>query len=93
MTALNQEHEVAAIAARLSKTDIKGLLNDRFYLASCDSCGWVGSSERCGVDTGFDDSDVYCPDCQRSGADCGEIGNRLDAPLRAHLQSKEQSAS
>jgi len=44
-----------------------------YYLASCDSCGWVGSSEHCGTDTGCDDSNVYCPRCDASGADCGKI--------------------
>lgn len=45
-----------------------------YYAASCDKCGWQGSSEDCGTDTGFDDSDVYCPDCHQSGADCGKAG-------------------
>lgn len=44
-----------------------------YYLASCDACGWVGSSEECGVDRGQDDSDVYCPKCHRAGADCGTV--------------------
>lgn len=42
-----------------------------WYLASCDHCEWIGSSEDCGTDSGGDDSDVYCPRCDRSGADCG----------------------
>ena len=45
----------------------------RYYLASCDVCGWVGSSEHCGTDSGGDDSDVYCPRCHHSGADCGKV--------------------
>lgn len=44
-----------------------------YYLASCDACGWVGSSSECGTDKGGDDSDVYCPRCGASGADCGEV--------------------
>lgn len=44
-----------------------------YYLASCDHCGWIGSSEFCGVDWGGDDSDVYCPTCHRPGADCGSL--------------------
>lgn len=48
-----------------------------FYLASCDKCGWIGSSEECGVDSG-DDSDVYCPSCGSSGADCGKISEQAD---------------
>ncbi len=47
-----------------------------YYLASCDSCGWVGSSELCGTDTGCDDSNVYCPRCDASGADCGKIATQ-----------------
>jgi hypothetical protein len=42
-----------------------------FYPASCNNCGWQGSSEKCGVDSGGDDSDVYCPVCHRPGADHG----------------------
>lgn len=42
-----------------------------YYAASCDHCAWQGSSEDCGIDTGGDDSDVYCPMCRRSGADFG----------------------
>lgn len=42
-----------------------------FYPASCNSCGWQGSSEKCGTDTGGDDSDVYCPVCHAVGCDLG----------------------
>lgn len=48
-----------------------------YYMAECHNCGWMGSSELCGVDRGFDDSDVYCPDCHASGADDGPAG-KLD---------------
>lgn len=48
-------------------------VREPYYLASCDACGWVGSSELCGTDSFGDDSDVYCPRCQSSGADCGEV--------------------
>lgn len=47
------------------------LVQSGFYPASCDNCGWQGSSEKCGVDTGGDDSDVYCPVCHLSGCDLG----------------------
>lgn len=50
-----------------------------FYLASCDKCGWVGSTELCGTDSWGDDSDVYCPRCSASGADCGKVAARLSA--------------
>lgn len=53
----------------------------RFYLASCDGCGWIGSSEDCDVDRGFDDSDVYCPKCGRSGADCGSEASFASAEV------------
>lgn len=56
----------------------------RFYLASCDKCHWVGSSEHCGTDYGGgDDTDVYCPSCGASGADCGRealLAVQKDAP-------------
>jgi hypothetical protein len=46
----------------------------RFYVASCDGCSWVGSSEECVTDSGpWGDSDVYCPRCHRSGADFGAL--------------------
>lgn len=46
----------------------------RYYVASCDACGWAGSSGACGVDFGLgDDSDVYCPSCGRPGADSGSL--------------------
>lgn len=51
----------------------------RYYLASCDGCGWIGSSEDCGQDYGGDDSDVYCPKCHLAGADCGAVAERAHA--------------
>jgi NAD-dependent SIR2 family protein deacetylase len=57
----------------------------RFYAASCDGCGWAGSSEECGTDyAGGDDTDVYCPKCQRAGADFGKLGERAKE-VRRHL--------
>lgn len=58
-----------------------------FYLASCDACGWVGSTEHCGSDSFGDDSDVYCPRCHANGADCGKVAESLSAasPLLPHL--------
>jgi hypothetical protein len=47
-----------------------------YYPASCDNCGWQGSSEKCGTDTWGDDSDVYCPACQRPGCDIGDAAER-----------------
>jgi hypothetical protein len=54
-------------------------VREPYYLASCDHCGWVGSSELCGTDTWGDDSDVYCPRCHASGADYGKIAERIDS--------------
>lgn len=50
-------------------------VNETFYLASCDRCGWVGSTETCGIDVNTDagDSNVYCPKCHAAGADCGKV--------------------
>lgn len=53
------------------------IIAPHYYMAECHNCGWMGSSELCGVDRGFDDSDVYCPDCHASGADDGPAG-KLD---------------
>jgi hypothetical protein len=53
-----------------------------FYLASCDGCGWIGSSGDCGTDYWGDDSDVYCPTCHRSGADCGTYASQVEAQER-----------
>lgn len=57
-------------------------VRDPFYLASCDGCGWIGSSEDCGADYWGDDSDVYCPTCHRSGADCGAYASQVEAQER-----------
>ena len=51
------------------------VVNEPYYPASCDKCGWQGSSEACGTDSWGDDSDVFCPTCHQSGADCGKAGN------------------
>ena len=56
-------------------------VTDEYYLASCDHCGWIGSSESCGVDCWGDDSDVYCPECERSGADIGAEAQKIDRAL------------
>lgn len=48
-------------------------VRDPYYPAGCDKCGWTGSSEECGTDSWGDDSDVYCPKCSMSGADCGDV--------------------
>lgn len=55
-------------------------VRDPYYLASCNHCGWVGSTERCGTDSMGDDSDVYCPRCHASGADCGKVAAKLTTP-------------
>ncbi|WP_409788149.1 Lar family restriction alleviation protein [Sphingomonas pseudosanguinis] len=55
-----------------------------YYLASCDHCGWVGSSEKCGTDTSGDDSSVYCPRCHLPGADCGKVADAIPAAEAGH---------
>lgn len=69
---------IAAFPGPVVSFDVR----EPYYLASCDACGWVGSSQHCGTDTGGDDSDVYCPRCSASGADCGKVASciapRLD---------------
>jgi hypothetical protein len=47
-----------------------------YYLASCDHCGWVGSTEHCSSD---EDNDVFCPRCHHSGVDCGKVAERIGA--------------
>jgi hypothetical protein len=55
------------------------IVREPYYIASCDACGWVGSSEKCGTDYACgDDSDVYCPVCGAAGADCGEHAEHLE---------------
>jgi len=71
-TALARAAHIAAYRGPVVSFDVTA----PYYLASCDSCGWVGSSEHCGVDTGGDDSSVYCPRCEASGADCGKIATQ-----------------
>ena len=48
----------------------KAVINDGFYPASCDRCGWAGSSEECITN---EDDDVICPHCFNSGCDCGKL--------------------
>jgi len=55
------------------------LVRSGFYLASCDHCGWIGSSEECGEDRCADDSDVYCPKCGRPGCDMGKVAETATA--------------
>lgn len=55
-------------------------VREPYYLASCDHCGWVGSTELCGTDSYGDDSDVYCPRCHASGADSGKVASRIANP-------------
>ncbi|SFV31233.1 protein gp37 [Devosia crocina] len=44
----------------------------QFFMTRCEHCGWCGSSELVGTDSGFDDSDCYCPSCHRAFL-CDEI--------------------
>lgn len=78
--------QMAAYLGPIVSFDVR----EPYYLASCDHCGWVGSSELCGTDSFGDDSDVYCPRCQSSGADCGKIAERLATPSPAQ-QSGEHT--
>lgn len=64
-------------------------VRDPYYLASCDGCGWIGSSELCGTDWGGgDDTDVYCPECHARGADCGKV-----AETAVLVETKERAAA
>ena len=79
------------IADRLDEDEIEAILLHNYYLASCDHCGWIGSSHRCGTDGGIsDDSDVYCPMCDRSGCDRGKEGEKHDAAVRRILEEQRQ---
>ena len=64
-----------------------------YYLASCDYCGWVGSSEHCGSDSFGDDSDVYCPRCHASGADCGKVAAALSQPVATPAPSQDAAVA
>lgn len=78
---------IAEIAGKLTDTQKGDLLSGEWYLASCDHCGWLGPSKECGTDHGIgDDSNVYCPKCDRSGADIGKVAEKFDAALRNYLQ-------
>jgi len=68
-------------------------VNDRYYLASCDKCGWIGSSEHCGTDCWGDDSDVYCPECHAAGADGGKVAAKIEAEaVRARRKARPSPA-
>lgn len=70
-------------------------VREPYYLASCDKCGWVGSTELCGTDSFGDDSDVYCPRCHAPGADCGKVAEALGraASIPAPERSKEEKGA
>ncbi|MCF1470574.1 phage Gp37/Gp68 family protein [Agrobacterium vitis] len=36
-----------------------------FYLAKCEHCTWIGSSDLCRIDSLGDDSGIFCPSCDR----------------------------
>jgi hypothetical protein len=64
--------------------------DDRYYLASCDACGWVGSTELCP----HDEEDVICPRCFASGADCGTVAEKIasrPATLLTQMEAREQA--
>ncbi|MHA0335789.1 hypothetical protein [Sphingomonas aquatilis] len=78
--------QMAAYGGPIVSFDVR----EPYYLASCDHCGWIGSSEHCGTDSFGDDSDVYCPRCQTGGADCGKVAERIaSAPPVEGLTSGE----
>lgn len=52
----------------------------QYYLASCDKCGWIGSSEDCSSSI---DDDVICPTCYSTGADCGKVATAAEYVERA----------
>ena len=76
-----EEHRLEDLKqmARYSGPIVSFEAREPYYLASCDKCGWVCSSEACGTDSGGDDSDVYCPRCHASGADCGKVAASIFA--------------
>jgi len=76
-----EEHRLEDLKqmAKYSGPIVSFEVREPYYLASCDTCGWVGSSEACGTDSGGDDSDVYCPRCHASGADCGKVATSIFA--------------
>lgn len=55
-----------------------------YYLASCDGCGWIGSSHDCTVDSDpLSDTDLYCPRCGDAGCDHGHRATEILASLEA----------
>jgi hypothetical protein len=75
---LEELKQMAAYDGAIVSFDV----SEPFYLASCDHCGWVGSSEHCGTDSFGDDSDVYCPRCSSRGCDMGRIAAALASQAR-----------
>jgi hypothetical protein len=41
------------------------LMQDRWYVARCEHCGHVGSTEFWKEARGWDDADVICPKCNQ----------------------------
>ncbi|MCJ2009762.1 hypothetical protein, partial [Methylobacterium sp. J-092] len=76
----------------------------RYFLMECEHCGWVGSSELCGTNSGGDDSDIYCPACdamtlgdEPSEADAAKFGQAIldritAAEARAEEAEKDRTA-
>lgn len=62
-------HMIAQFDGPVISFDVK----EPFYLASCDICGWVGSTEQCP----HSEEDAICPRCYTSGADCGKVAEAL----------------
>ncbi|TXN72384.1 hypothetical protein [Methylobacterium sp. WL6] len=76
--------EEAARKASLPRAVAPIPVRARYFLMECEHCGWVGSSELCGTDSGGDDSDIYCPACdaitlgdEPSEADAAKFGQAL----------------
>lgn len=80
MTAIDHRRlQTAAHAAHVATFEgpvVSFDVRQPYYLASCDACGWVGSSEKCGSTC---DDDVICPRCFTWGADCGRVAAMLGA--------------
>ncbi|GEM_PF-1889645 len=79
--------QMAGYAGPIVSFDVQ----EPYYLASCDKCGWFGSSELCGTDSFGDDSDVYCPRCSASGADCGKVAEKIETLSAQVLRLTEEN--
>lgn len=76
---------VEFIVACLSETQREDILTEKWYFASCDHCGWFGSSKQC-RNNPDDDSTCACPKCNEYGIEDGAFALEHQIAILEHLR-------